>query len=61
MRELDYTVPGWPLSFYDYTLGILSVPAAHGASAAESNANEVFICGHTNAIMVRWFDLPPSE
>ena len=49
-----------PDEFYDYMLGMLVMPAPDGVSAAEMNANEVFICAHPDAILVRWFDVPTS-
>lgn len=60
MRELDYTVPGWPDSFYDYMFGMLVMPSPADVSAAYMNEVEVEICANPNAILVRWFDVATS-
>ena len=59
-RDFTRSDRGWPDSFYDYTLELLSVPAPEGVSAAQINAGEVRKCGHPTALMIRWFDLPSA-
>lgn len=49
-----------PAAFYDYMLGMMSVPAPDCVSAEYMNAIEVKLSYHLNAILVRWFDAPTS-